>query len=77
MPDARTARGTDAPPLIAPDVTTGATAAAPDDDEADSDGIPKGVLPFPISARSAERSHPRVIDPSGPAAWPDREAEAG
>jgi ABC-type ATPase involved in cell division len=55
-------------------------ADASDDDEADSDGIPKGVLPFPVSARSAP---PPLPKDSGKSAVPEpvdelwQEAEAG
>jgi cell division transport system ATP-binding protein len=53
-----------------------------DDDEADSDGIPKGVLPFPVSVRSAPPPV-RNQNESGQSAVPEpvpdpwQEAEAG
>jgi len=53
--------------------SSGAVAATSADDDEDSDGIPKGVLPFPISARSADRSKP--APEAAPQPW--REAEAG
>jgi ABC-type ATPase involved in cell division len=56
---------------IGPSVASG-TAAAASEEEEDSDGIPRGVLPFPISARSMERSKPEPM-----AAEPERHAEAG
>ena len=68
----RAARGTDAPTAVADNP---APTPAGDDDE-DSDGIPKGVLPFPISARSAARSGPATADPAEPAAPAWREAGA-
>jgi ABC-type ATPase involved in cell division len=71
----RAARGTDAPPAAVAIDPTETPAPAGADDE-DSDGIPKGVLPFPISARSAALSGPSTADPAEPAAPAWREAGA-
>jgi ABC-type ATPase involved in cell division len=80
----RAARGTDAPrttpaygaPVAARPAVSGPAPAAPAEDEADSDGIPRGVLPFPISARSASLSGKAASDQPEPAASEWREAGA-